>query len=169
MHPEFFGDSYDLVKRFFIQELKTLGYTVAMEPMFTGTWGDQEQQFFRLMGASRMDPRINLVRSALFLDPDTGINAKGGKAHVSFKALAEQANSSSIVFAFDQSFSRQMKPTEIMQEKLRQMEELNCHAMYYDSHARFLFVSKSQGLLQELKAHLHSIGLPTSRLVESAA
>ncbi|HPI53024.1 MAG TPA: hypothetical protein PKX47_12375 [Smithellaceae bacterium] len=169
MHPEYFGDSYDLVKRFFIQELKTLGYTVTVQPMFTGTWGDQEQQFFELMGASRRDPRINLARSALFIDPDTGINEKGGKAHVSFKALAEQANSSSIVFAFDQSFSRQMKPIEMMQEKLRRMEAMNCHAMYYDSHARFLFISMSQGLLQELKTHLHSVGLPTSRLVESAA
>ena len=169
MHPEFFGDSYDLVKRFFIQELKAIGYTVSVEPMFTGKWHDQEEQFFSFIGAPGRKPGNNGTRSALFLDPDTGINAKGGKAHTSFAKLAQEAGSYAIVFAFDQSFSRQMKPTDIMQEKIRQMQALNCDAMYYDSHARFLFVSKRQGMLQELKAHLHSIGLPTSRLVEGAA
>lgn len=36
MNRKFFGDSYDIVKRFFCVELAALGYSVEVEPMFTG-------------------------------------------------------------------------------------------------------------------------------------
>ena len=169
MHPEYFGDSYDLVKRFFIQELKAIGYSICVDPMLTGHWNELEDQFFKLIGAPKTSQSAQAVRRAMFVDPDTGINSKGGKAHVSFQVLAEHACSNAIVFAFDQSFSRQHKPKVSMLEKLGQMHIHGCYGMYYDSHARFLFISKCQGSLKEFKAHLVSIGLPITRLVESAA
>jgi hypothetical protein len=36
VNPNFFGDSFDIVKRFFCTELAALGYYVIAEPMFTG-------------------------------------------------------------------------------------------------------------------------------------
>ena len=36
MNPKFFGDSYDLVKRFLCAELHVVGYCVTVDPMFTG-------------------------------------------------------------------------------------------------------------------------------------
>jgi len=40
------------------------------------------------------------------------------------------------------------------------------HAMYYDSHARFLFAATAKHPLHELRTHLVSLGLPVSRLLE---
>jgi hypothetical protein len=37
--------------------------------------------------------------------------------------------------------------------------------MYYDSHARFLFASRVDAVIMELREHLLSVGLPGSRLV----
>ena len=168
MNLNFLGDSYDLVKRFFCHELRTLGYVVVTDPMFTGTWNDREQDFYRLIGAIRRESTLHVSdQSALFLDPDTGINTKGGRQHVSFDRLAQEASAFAIVFAFDQSFSRQTELFQVMKSKLAELERLGCHAMYYNSHARFLFASKQKRCLRELRAHLLSLGLPPERLLES--
>lgn len=45
MRPEFFGDSYDIVKRFFCETLRSLGDTVYIDPLFTGDWSGQETIF----------------------------------------------------------------------------------------------------------------------------
>jgi hypothetical protein len=55
MNPSFFGDSYDLVKRFFCVQLAALGYEVVVDPMFTGEWRELDHQFFRLIGARPLD------------------------------------------------------------------------------------------------------------------
>jgi hypothetical protein len=137
--------------------------------MFTGAWeGREREEFYSLIGIAidaTAPPRSG--RTALFVDPDTGIKQKGSKQHVSFDRLAMEASSHALVFSFDQSFSRQAKPIEAMQGKLSALKERGCHAMYYDSHARFLFVSKHEQPLRELRAHLVSLGLPTWRLHEA--
>jgi hypothetical protein len=168
MNPKHFGDSYDLVKRFFCRELESLGYFVAIDPMLTGSWDGTENEFYRLVGVKPEAKRQpNSARSALFLDPDTGIKESSGSQHVSFDRLTQEASKYEIVFAFDQSFSRQTKPETIMCEKLAALQARGCHAMYYNSHARFLFVARERAPLHELRTHLVSLGLPLSRLRES--
>jgi hypothetical protein len=166
MNARYLGDSYDLVKRFFCQELRALGYHVTADPMFTGAWDEERLQFFRLIG---VDPAGNAAvragRTALFLDPDTGVNHKGGKQHVSFDRLALEATRYTVVFSFDQSFSRQASPLELMRGKLSALKKRGCHALYYDSHARFLFAASREETLVELERHLVALGLPTSRLL----
>lgn len=137
MNPEFLGDSYDLVKRFFCRELVALQYEVVVDPMFTRTWGNREPHFYR------------------------------GKQHVSFDRVVREATTHELVFSFDQSFSRQAKPRDVMQAKLAAVSSRGGRAMYYDSHARFLFVSLKEHPLQELREHLVSLGLPAERLLES--
>jgi hypothetical protein len=109
MNQSFLGDSYDLVKRFFCFELSALGYKVVVDPMFTGAWeGREREEFYSLIGIAidaTAPPRSG--RTALFVDPDTGIKQKGSKQHVSFDRLAMEASSHALVFSFDQSFSRQ--------------------------------------------------------------
>ena len=39
--------------------------------------------------------------------------------------------------------------------------------MCYDSHARFLFIATQKQALDELRAHLVSLGMPAKRLLES--
>ena len=168
MNPGFLGDSYDLVKRFFCRELVALQYEVVVDPMFTGTWGNRETQFYRLIGATpKAVGAAPTAGTALFLDPDTGVDSNGGKQHVSCDRVVREATTHELVFSFDQSFSRQAKPRDVMQAKLAAVSSCGGRAMYYDSHARFLFVSLKEHPLQELREHLVSLGLPAERLLES--
>jgi hypothetical protein len=170
MNPAYFGDSYDLVKRFFCRELSLLGYSVVVDPMLTGTWSENEAEFYRLIGAARVDRQKQVSqRSALFLDPDTGINRRGGKHHASFDRLVRESANYDLVFAFDQSFSRQAKAADLMNEKLSTLRARGCYGMYYDSHARFVFVATERSALNELQFHLVSLGLPESRLLTADA
>jgi hypothetical protein len=166
MNPIFFGDSFDLVKRFFCGEFRALGYEVRVDPMFTGEWRESKHQFFCLIGARPLDETSpKTTRRALFFDPDTGVDNKGSARHVSTERLARETSNHELVFSFDQSFSRQLKQREVMTSKLAALNERGCHGMYYDSHARFLFVSRRAQLLDELHAHLVSLGLPATRLL----
>lgn len=170
MNPEYLGDSYDLVKRFFCRELSILGYSVVVDPMLTGTWGTNEQDFYRLIGANPVAPaRLASARTAFFLDPDIGINESGSKQHASFDRLALEATRHDLVLAFDQSFSRQAKAKDVIQTKLWAFRSRGCHAMYYDSHARFVFVAKQRPVLDELQLQFLALGLPAWRLLTSDA
>src|SRR2546422_2856577 len=117
MNTDYLGDSYDIVKRFFCQELAALGYTVTAEPMLTGDWCEtQKANFFRFIGTRAESVQAGSARRALFLDPDTGVREKNGKRHASYQQLQQKAMCSQVVFAFDQSFSRSVKSLEAMRE-----------------------------------------------------
>jgi len=164
MNPTYFGDSYDVVKRFFCDQLSTLGYEVIAEPMFTGKWDGREAAFVRFIGTRLAAGGSQAPdRTALFLDPDTGVSIKASPSHVAISDLAARASRYALVFAFDQSFSRGRDPKQAMREKLSCLSDRGCHAMYYDSHARFLFVSASQRSIHEVRNHLVQIGMPDER------
>jgi hypothetical protein len=170
MNPAFLGDSYDLVKRFFILELQSLGYAVVIDPMFTGDWMGQEQDFHRLLGLkSNRPPEDKTMKQCLFLDPDTGLNERGGRQHASLERIAREAQANELVFAFDQSFSRQASPVEVMKKKMNLLAQRGVHSVYYDSHARFLFASRHATTLRELLEHWAQVGMPRSRFVSSDA
>jgi hypothetical protein len=169
MNPKYFGDSYDIVKRFFCAELAALGYSVLARPMFRGEWNGSEQIFLRFIGASEsLDLPRGPSRLALFFDPDTGVRHKPGPRHVSLSQLADGAADHSLAFAFDQSFSWAHDSGTAMRQKLLTLQDLACFAMYYDSHARFLFVSKARATLTELRDHLVPLGIPARRFVTIA-
>jgi hypothetical protein len=137
--------------------------------MLTGAWSAQEETFFRFLGVVRCPPREQLNgMTALFLDPDTGVNEKGGPAHVSYERLAQEADNHALVFSFDQAFSRAGESGSKLKVKLGALNARGCAALYYASHAHFLFVSREHGHLQRLRAHLVGLGLPDSRLVPKA-
>lgn len=166
MRPEFLGDSYDIVKRFFCETLRSLGYTVYIDPLFTGDWSGQERTFYRFLGVepyAGVKPASRVT--ALFLDPDTGVNEKGSSSHVSYERLVDEAKSHAVVFAFDQAFSRAGEAGPKLQAKLQKLSELGCAALYYASHAHFLFVSREREGLTQLRGELLARGLPASRLI----
>ena len=167
MNPKYLGDSYDIVKRFFCSVFQELGYEITVDPMFTGNWADEGKSFYNFLGTNNQ--KNILAKSnmkALFIDPDTGVNHRGGKQHVSFQRLIDESQKYQIVFSFDQSFSRQEDSNKIMNDKLNEVLRLGGHGMYYDSHARFIFVSATKDELLKLRNHLLNIGLPNNRLVE---
>ena len=166
MNPAYFGDSYDVVKRFFCHELRVLGYSVSALPMFTGEWERMQSEFLRFVGAKPIESSsVESGRGALFVDPDTGVHRESSQKHVSLRELATHTEKYRIVFSFDQSFSRQHVAMNAMREKLALLAEAGCSALYYNSHARFLFVSAENEPLSEFRAHIESLGLPAFRFV----
>ena len=143
-----------------------MGYAVSIEAMLTGEWSGEEEKFFKLVGAapgSGLPGRGKLT--ALLVDPDTGVHSRSGGRHVSLGRLVEFAQQHTLVLAFDQSFSRKAIYPDAMLSKLAGIQKLGAHGMYYNSHARFIFVSSTPEPLSALRAHLVGIGLPSHRLV----
>jgi hypothetical protein len=167
MNPDFLGDSFDIVKRFFIENIKSLGYQVFVDPMFTGEWTGLDRQFYKLVGAV---PLGNFVktggRTALLLDPDTGIREKRSKGHITMDILVRHLQQHEIVFSFDQSFSRAGEPIVEIKRKLNTLQSLGAVGFYYDSHARFLFAAKSREALMEIEQKLLDTGLPERRFIK---
>jgi len=170
VNPLYFGDSYDLVKRFFCTELNALGYSVVVDAMLTGDWANTESSFYRLIGASpHGEHSPNGRPKALLLDPDTGVKQSASPQHVSFARIAQEVKAFRLVFSFDQSFSRQAKASEVIGQKLATLKTLGCPSLYYDSHARFVFAAAEAGPIHELRNHLLSLGIPGTRLIEADA
>lgn len=165
MNSQWAGDSYDIVKRFFVQVLRSMDYEVYLDPMFTGAWQPAEvDRFGRLVDAFPPGPRRR-EPSALLIDPDTGIAERDKKTHVSFTSIAARANEYALLVVFDQSFSRGLPSHTSLDGKLRRLHEQGLHAFYYDSHARFLFCSREAGRLLRVRRKLEELGLPPRRLV----
>jgi len=165
MNPQWFGDSFDIVKRFFVENLNEIGYHVVVDPMLTGEWGGLEKKFYKFLKAYPLSEKSNR-KSALLLDPDTGIGNKKTDEHVTIKCIAEHLSQHDVVFSFDQSFSRSGYATEKVKEKLTLLAETGNYGFYYDSHARFLFAANSIETLEEVEQQLLSSGLPASRLLK---
>ena len=150
MNPKYLGDSYDLVKRHFCQALQALGYTVYADLRPTGEWDGNDQLLYRLLGA-HAHTEHPIHPAALFIDPDTGVARQDTRSHVSFQTIASRCSAWEIVFAFDQSFSRSQPPRIQIEAKLATLRDLGCSGFYYDSHARFLFTSRSIAPLRRLR------------------
>lgn len=170
VNPLWFGDSYDLVKRFFAEAVWSLGYAVYIEPMLTGEWDGRDDQLFRLLKVRHVRDHVRSTqRSALLIDPDTGISERSTPKHVSLGQLIEYLAIHDLIFVFDQSFSRIGDTEAAMRSKLEQLNGCGAVGFYYNSHARFLFAARSWEPLAELQACLHESGLPSSRLLPNSA
>lgn len=166
MNPAYFGDSYDIVKRFFCSELRVLGYRVAIDPLLTGKWNGTEQAFYQFVGAWPHEGAQSAGSDvALLIDPDTGIRSRPGDHHVSLQSIAKSAQVHEMVATFDQAFSREHDPREVIRRKLNELHELGCHGVYFNSHARFLFASREPARIEQLVNHLVELGMPRSRFV----
>ena len=128
----------------FVDILKRNGYSVTVDPMFTGTWQLIEEPFHRFIGAERLSeaewPRSR-TRTALLLDPDTGVGAKATEKDVTLGCIIAELKQFEIVFSFDQSFSRGQSVEEKMSEKLNGLRKKGAYGFYYNSHAKFLFAA----------------------------
>lgn len=166
MNPEFFGDSYDIVKRFFCGALRELGYQIEARPLFTGDWAGGETAFLQFIGA-RTAAEVNRDHPlrALFMDPDTGLSARPSDRHITFSDIAAAAAEYELVFAFDQSFSRGAEPIPAIEAKRSQLRGFGLHSLYYDSHARFVFAASSREVVTTVGTHLMTLGLPSCRLI----
>jgi len=135
--------------------------------MFTGDSSEIHDKFLNFIGADlKPDNPSQTAKSAILVDPDTGIGPKKTKKHITIKDFIELMDSYSVVFSFDQSFSYSADHNEQMILKLKELHDLGAVGFYYDSHAKFLFGSKSMAEIQTIKECLKETGLPSSRIVE---
>lgn len=187
MHLKYFGDSYDIVKRFLLSTLSPLG-PWSVHPMFVdAVEPDAAREFTTLIGAplctktlvGTAADRIESLAGCkavhhLLLDPDTGLKMldapnKPSPAHLYANELAEIVNArpSFLTAVYDQSLLRASRPPQLKQ-KLKHFGKQGIDGFAYESHASFLFLSRDKKLLERATEALHSAGLPALRLIRSA-
>lgn len=173
MHQDYFGDSFDLVKRFFCGVLADSGLEVYVRPMFTGPVEGWSRDFLKLVGAKAEEPiGPQSPRSALLMDPDTGVTlgkakSRGGvRVHVRIEEILDACQRYEVVVVFDQAFSRGVNRTAVQKKKL---QTLPPGCFYYDSHAAFLFAGQRPKVLAAVERKLKELGVPRTRLIHGEA
>jgi hypothetical protein len=183
---QYFGDSYDIVKKSLIAWLEQFGPWVT-HPMFTeDVTAEKAEAFSRLIGTKlissrRLTSTIDRAeyfsglngKGNLFLDPDTGVSLKtfGGERSVRFvfgEELVEWCaqRPECLTLVFDQSYSRGVKKEVAMQEKLKYFAKAGISGFIYDSHAPFLLLGAHKKLVARARKSLLEVsGLPEGRLV----
>lgn len=184
MRMQFFGDSYDVVKRFLIRTVAPDAKWVAF-PMFTHEVAAAHISAFEaFLGVSVASPHTmtsSTDRAAhlsvladhrhIFLDPDTGIKLKPSNGAEAVKyvfgpelvALCEQSPDR-LLLVFDQSVPRGAERKAIA-EKLGYFRDKGLCGFAYFSHACFLVLSRSEPVCEAARKRLLATHLPQNRLV----
>lgn len=185
MKLQYFGDSYDIVKKSLIEWLSEFGPWVT-HPMFTEPFAKRNAAAFSLLlktpllSEEVLTPQTDRTQyfakcrkaGNLFLDPDTGVCLKrrGGKKSENFVFGADlvewcNARPNALTLVFDQSYSRSRKKDSVIQEKLAFFDSEGISGLIYDSHATFLLLGSNPALLRDARKVLIFAGLPEWRLV----
>jgi hypothetical protein len=170
MRRDYLGDSYDAVKRFWQQVFADWAPLYA-EPRFLSH--DVREDFTRLTGIPLLTPQHPRDYSILN-DPDIGIrlpaetNQAEGRTHISIATIVKQLRERGprCVVTFDQSNYRNsdLKRDGQRRAKIKSLHESGCSALYYVSHAPFLFAVPNIETRQELRNRLVNAGIPSSRI-----
>jgi hypothetical protein len=169
MHEQYLGDSFDILKRFWVHLLSPTASMLA-HPRFIPR--DLQIRFTQLTGAPIFDPN-SPPRTAysLLLDPHTGIplpqavNQNLRVSHAPIDFIASLFNDSALAFiaCFDQTTKRE-PGISLVDQLDRKREQLLTHkisSFYYVSHAPFLFASRSPETLTAIRQSMIDAGIPT--------
>ena len=186
MHLDYFGDTYDLAKRFLMQCLAP-GEPWGIIPMFTDEWNpEQVAAFERLLGGKVLIPdcikgtrRRQDVSTAgtwvghVFIDPDTGIRSPDSTSSstklIRLTEIVREAreHSRNLILAFDQSYANAKLPakTKAMKQKLAFLNADDVNGFGYLGQASFLILSCDPSAIQRARQNLLDAGVPDSRLI----
>jgi hypothetical protein len=186
MRMQFFGDSYDVVKRFLIRAIAPDAKWVA-HPMFTHPVTAADVGAFEgflgvtIASADAMSASADRTKHFLalthhqhvFLDPDTGIRLQPSSGVDGTKyvfgpeliTLCEQ-NPRRLLLVFDQSVPRGTERKAIT-DKLSYFRAKGLCSFAYVSHACFVILSRSDAQCLEARNRLLATHLPPNRLVVS--
>ncbi len=176
MRGKYLGDSYDLVKRFWFENLYAIAPLYAHPKFVPG----QIRSAYEAVTSIPILVLESVPKGTIgiLLDPDTGIPLpKSSKrttvshATLPFTMDVFEKFHPKYVICFDQSYDRQHELSRKEQRQTK-MEFLSKHgfaSFYYVSHAPFLFTTKTPESLAEIRTHLMSLGIPETRLELSAA
>lgn len=181
---QYFGDSYDVVKRFLLSTLAP-GTTWAAFPMFTHAVSATEIEALEAFLGVRVvtseplqedtDRAKHLVALAehrhVFLDPDTGIKLKAsrGKDATKYVFAPEiemlcRAEPGRLLLVFDQSVGRGSERAHAS-AKITHFAERGISSFAYMSHACFMVLSSSAEQCRHARERLLSSGMPQARVL----
>ena len=184
MRMQFFGDSYDVVKRFLLRSVAPEAQWVAF-PMFSHRVAPEKIKAFesflgvRVVSPTPLTASTNRAQhlaalanqSHIFLDPDTGIKLKPSKRTDSVKYIFApelvslcQESPERLLLVFDQSVPRGAERKAI-EKKLAHFRDAGVQGFAYLSHACFVVLSASKSTCHTAKKNLLASGLPSSRLI----
>ncbi len=175
MDQKFFGDSYDIVKRFWADLLRPDAPLYAW-PEFIPE--DLRVEYSRFTGIAMYSPSLNSGSNFSILnDPDTGIRLPGAKkqartrGHATIEQVVNQLDSIGAKWSltYDQGYhrSRLFSPDQQRALKLDALSSRGCFGFYYRSHACFLFSSRSKKDLDNLRKLLEDAGMPPRKIQTS--
>lgn len=166
MHERYLGDSYDIVKRFFGEQLCPIA-PMRAHPRFIPD--DLHDAFTRLTTIPVWDEKTD-EKMSLLLDPHTGIplpdaanqGVRISHAPIQFIADLLKMPNLSFVVCFDQTRDRQheLSIADQPDAKREALRDLGVFSFYYMSHAPFLFASKTSDTLVFVRNRLIELGVP---------
>lgn len=185
MRMQYFGDSFDIVKKSILGWLDGFGPWAA-HPMFTHPTSEaQANEFSRFLGIPLISTKelthvsdrdhyfaLNNKYRSLFLDPDTGIRLKPAKRASAIEYVfgdellkIVSAHPDGLVLTFDKSFARGLEREQV-RKKLMHFKVRGIYGFGYVSHASFIALGHSEDLLQQARAQLLAQSLlPARRIV----
>jgi hypothetical protein len=186
MKLQYFGDSYDIVKKSLLHWLKLFGPWTA-HPMFTHATNDDEATAFsRFLGVPLLSRDVLTSQcdreeyfaccrrrtDSLFLDPDTGIRIESskGKRSPDFVfgkelLLFTEDRPNALILTFDQSLARGREQQQV-RAKLAYFAAGGVVGFAYVSHASFMLLGRSPDVVNRAYEHLLiTSALPAHRIV----
>jgi hypothetical protein len=168
MDQQFLGDSYDLVKRFWAENLSSIAPIYADERFVPK---EIREEYTKITGIPIFHSSI-AHPFAIFLDPCTGIPTKTNtaskptKKHAPLPFIIEflEKYHPEFLVCFDQSFSFNRCKESCMEEKINALTSTGLCAFYYTSHANFLFVSESASITRSIRKQIMNLGIPGWRI-----
>ena len=170
MKRQYLGDSYDAVKRLWLDAFADWAPLYA-EPRFIPE--DIRREFTAITRIQMLGDN-HPPRYSIFNDPDTGIrlpdraNQREGVTHVGLATIVKQLDDRAVrcVITFDQSHHREpgFTPADQRKTKMLWLHGKGLHCFYYVSHAPFLFVFSTLISLREARARLRGVGIPDHRI-----
>jgi hypothetical protein len=171
MRGKFLGDSYDLVKRFWFESLRTLAPLYAHPRFVPSTIQTQYTNVTSIRIFDVGNPPDGPF--GLLLDPHTGIPlpgesvAKVSLSHAPLPFIVEvnRTLGPAYLICFDQSLHRghSLTSKQQLEKKRDYLQSQGIGSFYFDSHAPFLFMAQQSEWLSAIKSQLISCGIPEER------
>jgi len=169
MREDFLGDSYDIVKCFWRTSLEPIASLYA-HPRFIPF--AIRRQYTTVTTIPILDAHPE-GRFGILLDPDTGVplptrqlvHATAKHAPLPFIVEVNEMFRPDCMICFDQSYHRSHEPErkEQMEAKREFLLKRGLSSFYYVSHAPFLFMAEQPLVLESVRGHLISLGIPKNK------
>jgi hypothetical protein len=172
VRDKYLGDSYDLVKRFWCESLRSVA---ALYAHWRFVPADIRSQYTAVTSIPVLDKdKLPNKLFGVLLDPHTGIplpaefptQATASHATLPFIVDVNEQLRPAYMICFDQSYHRRHKPSRLNQLEKKQefLRVRGISSFYYDSHAPFLFMGEKSITLAAVRSRLLSLGVPAKRM-----